>query len=358
MLSYIYNYGKPIAATFTIIPNGGAVKMKLSDLLRTIKFDLVKQQLVIVSLDGLLIHIGEAVPKDIIAKFSKLKIETKIISVPYLNYRLEKKLELWLKDLLESGTKKINTDFAPFAIFKSIILWNRQFSEGFANFLVVFEKLNLAMISVVIFLLSVILILVNQKLKTKNKIGISYSILTTGFFGMLLSFVFIIAFQIIYGYLYYQIGLLISIFMAGIASGSIVIQSNLNKIKDSKRLFICFEIAIIIFTFISVYIINWISRGLPYSNIVFFCLFLLTGTLLGAEFPLASRICSKKNETSADIAGGLYFSDLIGGWIAGILGGVVLLPVLGLFKACFVIVIFKLGSLFVLIWQEFTLSKN
>ena len=43
-------------------------------------------------------------------------------------------------------------------------------------------------------------------------------------------------------------------------------------------------------------------------------------------------------------AGLLYGADLFGGWIGGIVGGVILLPVLGLSGACMVVVMLKLSS--------------
>jgi len=45
----------------------------------------------------------------------------------------------------------------------------------------------------------------------------------------------------------------------------------------------------------------------------------------------------------------LYSADLVGGWVAGVLGGIVFLPILGLFNSCLVIIMFKLSSLFLLL---------
>jgi spermidine synthase len=84
---------------------------------------------------------------------------------------------------------------------------------------------------------------------------------------------------------------------------------------------------------------------------MFICFF--PGFLLGLQFPLAGKIYSEEKEEEGRVAGLLYFSDLIGGWLAGIFGGIILVPVLGLFKTCMVIVIFKMSSLLLL-----SLKKN
>jgi len=43
----------------------------------------------------------------------------------------------------------------------------------------------------------------------------------------------------------------------------------------------------------------------------------------------------------------LYSSDLFG-WVSGIIGGVVLLPVLGLWKTCVIVVLIKISSFIVI----------
>jgi len=50
-----------------------------------------------------------------------------------------------------------------------------------------------------------------------------------------------------------------------------------------------------------------------------------------------------------EVAGLLYGADLLGGWVAGLFGGILFLPILGLFKTCLVIVMFKLSSLMLLV---------
>ena len=70
---------------------------------------------------------------------------------------------------------------------------------------------------------------------------------------------------------------------------------------------------------------------------------------MGLEFPLASKIYLKNAEHIGRTAGILYACDLLGGWFAGILAGVVFLPILGLFNTCILIAILKLSSFILLI---------
>jgi spermidine synthase len=55
---------------------------------------------------------------------------------------------------------------------------------------------------------------------------------------MIFNLAIIFAFQTLYGYLYHQIGLLIAIFMFGIALGSFLITRRLDQIKKDSLLFL------------------------------------------------------------------------------------------------------------------------
>ena len=74
---------------------------------------------------------------------------------------------------------------------------------------------------------------------------------------------------------------------------------------------------------------------------------MICGSLLGVQFPLASKLVLEDEKNISGSAGIVYGSDLLGGWLGGVVGGVVLLPVLGLFGSCVVVVLLKLSSFFI-----------
>ena len=78
---------------------------------------------------------------------------------------------------------------------------------------------------------------------------------------------------------------------------------------------------------------------------MFLALSFLAGLLIGMEFPLAGKLHLKSTPDVAGTAGLLYSADLIGGWLGGIAGGVVLFPVLGLAGSCVALGILKTVSL-------------
>ena len=95
----------------------------------------------------------------------------------------------------------------------------------------------------------------------------------------------------------------------------------------------------------------YLDRLMVFSlfRLIFFLLSFFSGLLISAQFPLASKIYLKSSPDLSGTAGLLYGADLAGGWISGLLGGVVLLPVLGLVQTCTAVVILKMFSLLILL---------
>ncbi len=282
-------------------------------------------------------------------RINQENIKADILVPAYLDYRLDKKWLEWFTHSSLGATRKINRDFMPTAVFQMLVLWNKQFSPRFAYILEALGSLDLKVVLVLLCAITFILFLVLHYKHNLIKLSITYSIATTGFFAMLINLILIFSFQVIYGYLYHRIGILISIFMAGTALGSIFITNRLEKIKKDCSSFIRLEIAVTLFSLLLALIITRFSNGLAKSPLIFMTLFFIPGFLMGLEFPLASKIYLVKSNKIGQTVGILYSADLLGGWLAGILGGIILLPVFGLFNACMVMVILKLSSLLLLL---------
>lgn len=289
----------------------------------------------------------EVSPNLVWQRMNSMNISSAIISLAYLEHRLSKEHVVWFDSQLEKASFEINSDFKPVAVYKTVTLWNRKFSPIFAKALNFLGKMNFRIVFFIALVISLIMILI-YKIKKVLKLPICYSIATTGFFGMLMSLVLIFSYQTFYGYLYNRIGLLIAIYMAGAALGGLLITANYKKIKKEFSFFWKLEFSIIVFTLICGFII---TKGMyleRYSSFIFTILFFLSGLFTGLEFPLAAKMYLGGNDIMVgETAGVLYFWDLLGGCLAGLIGGVVLLPVLGLFNTCLTIALLKISSLFV-----------
>ena len=122
----------------------------------------------------------------------------------------------------------------------------------------------------------------------------------------------------------------------------------ISRVRRGLSLLIKIEFMAMLFCCAVALIITGSSYLSGYPALIFIPLFLLTGILIGLEFPLASKIYLDKKSAVGETVGTLYCLDLVGGWIAGILTGIVFLPVLGLFNTCMIAFFFKLSSLIIL----------
>lgn len=286
--------------------------------------------------------INSVTPSLIEERIRKYGINPGILLPVYLDYRLSPLQEERFRGFLKSSTGIINSDARPYAVFAGSLLWNRQFSPGLTKYFGALRGVSLKGICIAVFILTVLFYFRRPGLKS----GILYCIGTTGFFGMLLNLCLLFGFQVVFGSLYQSIGLMIAVFMGGIAAGSLVMNRMIPAIENKLRAFIALEGTIILYSLFSAFVFSSFAWG---SYAVFILLFFSCGLALGLEFSLASAVYPEKKKGVAVSAGALYAADLCGGWLAGLLSGAVLIPVAGIFNSCLIACLLKLSSFLILL---------
>jgi spermidine synthase len=141
--------------------------------------------------------------------------------------------------------------------------------------------------------------------------------------------------------------------MFGVALSSLFITQRLDRIRKDSLLFLKIEIVIILFSFLFPFVFSVPSQYLetPVVSLLVYIVFLimsfLSGAWIGLQFPLATKIYlgTPKGETFGHTAGLLYGADLLGGFLGGLFGGILLLPILGLMESCFTMAMIKGSSL-------------
>jgi spermidine synthase len=290
-------------------------------------------------------------------------IQTGLMNTFYIDFKLDIRWTDWFFDSMQGASNQPNHDFRPRAMFYSIAHWNELFSPGTAKIFAWLENINLKHLAIPVFALMVILMLLGLKNRTKAaNNAITFAIATSGFAGMLFELSIIYTFQTIHGYVFHHIGLLVTAFMIGIGAGGMVITARLSSIKNGIRVFLSLELLMLLFAVFMPVVFMVVVPGifeLGNSYIVngmFFLLSALAGFLLGAQFPLASQIILSNRDGVSHTAGKLFGADLLGGWVGGLLGGVALLPVIGLVQTSLVVVVFKVASILLLLL--FSLRKS
>ncbi len=304
--------------------------------------------------------LAEAGPKELGQRLEDESLSgLNIINKDYIAYKLDCRRQEWFRGFLDSATTQTNRDFRPLGAFFSMAHWNAIFSPGIGSFLNFFQELNISRVFFVLVVLFLFLMIFLSFLKKPAKAALPLSIGATGLAGMLFDLILIFAFQAIYGYLFHWLGLLIAFFMAGSMLGAIWMIKNINRFKKSKDLFLILEVFLVIFALILpiflIFLHNYAAVINPTFKIFFFFLSLLSGFLVGVQFPIANKMFLGYGGNVGDTAGLLYGSDLLGGWVGGMLGATFLLPVLGLLNTCLVIAGIKVITLILLF---FSLGKS
>ncbi len=287
---------------------------------------------------------------DLMRRFDERLIRSPLISLPYLRYRFNAEAEGKFLNSLHNTAAGINRDMAPIALYYMQAFWNKQFSPALMSFFGRLRVFNMPMAAAIIFFGLVPFLLIFRKKPEKLRdFSMLSCIASTGFAGMLLNLILIFAFQVYYGYIYQWIGVLVAVFMAGAAMGSFMMTRWIKTAEKSFRLLCFFDGAVIMLSLLLAFSLreNFIYTWSAYASFLIF--FLISGTFVGAEFPLACRLYLKSPQDASLAGSVLYFADLTGAWGAGLLGGVFFIPILGVFKSCMLLAVLKTTSLFLLI---------
>ena len=250
--------------------------------------------------------------------------EEKRIDNVYVNkyYLDDQSLQQRSKTILSSlhSSDQLNMDFKPVAYLMETGYWMSHFR---------FNYWILGAIALV--LLTFILARMNP---------VNLGLFTTGFTSSSIELLIIISFQIIYGYVYHITGIIIIIFMAGLALGASYHERIFERISIGNYRKLQFTMAAFSF------ILPWLILSLKTLNfppsivyLVFFLLTLSISVMTGAQFSLASRLHRDK---ITDISAGIYSVDLLGSAIGAFLVAVLLFPLLGLVKVCILLALINL----------------
>jgi spermidine synthase len=291
--------------------------------------------------------------EEIIKRLERRKIQTTLFNKSYLEFRLHERWMNWYSQSMEAKKIQINSDFRPIGVFLSLSYWNALFSPYIAGIFKWFEGFSLGISIALMILFTLLMSIIFMKKAHLPRQSIPYAIFTTGLAGMIFNLAIIFTFQTFYGYLYHQIGLLIAIFMSGMALSSFYMTRRLDKVEKDSHLFLKIEIRIILFSFLFPFFFLIPSQYLETSAVslliypVFLIMAFLSGGWIGLQFPLATKIylhAPTNGETLGYTAGLLYGADLLGGFMGGLFGGILLLPILGLKESCFMMAMLKISS--------------
>ncbi|MFC1667299.1 fused MFS/spermidine synthase [Candidatus Omnitrophota bacterium] len=279
----------------------------------------------------------------LIDRLKKRKIHTKFVREYYMPFKLNPQRIKYIQDSIEqSGTTKVNQDFKPVGYLYHLQLWMSRFYGG-RGILPYFEKITLKLCISIIIMLFIAVLLIQRLARLSFKIPLMLSIGSTGMSEICFQIIVILAFQFLYGYMYYKIGLILTSFMIGLVLGALSINKILKGIdRDRGRsLYLKTQGLICLYPLILPIIFIYIAKIGPVRPHIantlqasFAFLPAIAGFIGGFQFPLANKISLKDATDVGRTTGLLYGIDLLGSCIGGLLAGLVLVPILGIIQTC------------------------
>jgi len=300
----------------------------------------------------------------LIQRMRKHSLQFQVLSDFHIRYKFDQKRRNWYdNEIRKAGEMLLNQDFHPSALYYDLMFWNSIHSPTIAGLFRQLKCLRFGYVVIPTAMIFGILLLLQRYRLTWQKSFIVLPIIATGFAGMGVDIVLVLAFQSYYGYIYHWIGLLIASFMVGLTLGGIWMTRRLNVVQqedviDDYKNFLKLELCIVLYTVVLISVLYLLNRLQEYAFVFataqYILLFLnsLCGFLVGAEFPLANKIYMKHTLNHAETAGKLYAADLIGSWIGALFVTIIFIPLFGIFNTCLLIMFINSCSLLVFVFSK------
>jgi spermidine synthase len=303
---------------------------------------------------------------DIAARVEAQGVPTKLVNRHYLDAMLTADR---LADIQRAVSQPaaLNRDFSPMLYFYHLRHWMSQFTLSFG-----------ALQAALLLLLLVYLIRLR---------GPALVLFASGFAGSALEVVLLLAFQVLCGSVYHQVGVIVTVFMAGLALGAVwanrpsvrsfggaisaspinlgprVTQPSETDAARSKNVpyqrqarclsYLAFAVAgYAILLPLLLPLLNRMggtTASLLSIKTIFTLLTLILAVLVGAQFPLANQL---QFDGTAAGAARLYTADFVGASLGALLASTLLIPLVGVMGVCLLTAALNALAGGVLFWRK------
>lgn len=253
------------------------------------------------------------------------------------------------KNIKNAEVAVINHDSRPVAYYYGLIFWTTLFRDSvFSSILgAVTESAIWRSIGIFIILLAA----VSMACRRSFKRVVLMAVMAGGFSSMAFQLLILLTFQTMYGYLFYQLGIILTAFMAGLALGAIFVVKVIyaSSHTGSAPLRVRYYDRALLMAVQGDFILFSVLLGLIFSkfcpNALFPVLSMIAGSIGGAQFAAANKILLGQKRDVGRVGGLSYGIDLFGSFCGALLTGVFLIPILGIPKTSFAVALINVAVL-------------
>ncbi len=294
------------------------------------------------------------------ARVQERGLDLRYVRGYYLSDRMSRERVDDLRETIETAPRRqVNRDLHPVSYFYNLVFWSSYFTGETGGWFIRFLQGALVLrwwwfALPVVLALSAFPFFRHRSRRTRGG-WVLWPVFTSGFSEIVFQVVVLLAFQIFYGYVYYKLGLLLTLFMVGLALGAGVLTILLPRVRDTYRLFLATQIAICLYPLLLPVVFSGLASGRSGlvaglgEHLIFPLLPLLAGFVGGFQLPLAGRIYLKEQKRVGMVAGLTYGADLFGACLGAVAVSALILPILGLYATCYAVALVNLATLVVIL---------
>ena len=306
----------------------------------------------------------------ILARLDALGIERAYIEEALLSFRLTPWRAAQLEEALAEKEREaqVNQDFRPLGYLYDLGQWSAQFPGPLRRWLRKVVGTRPFWAYLLLPVLFLVLGLVKYVWKGRapgaasdlapgeagearatplpdQRFAVGAAVCVTGLSEIVFQVAVLVGFQVIYGYLFYRIGIMVAAFMAGLAVGSLLfwLHGEL-RAAGAWRWFLWVHLVILLYPLL----LPLVFKSPPRSE-TYMLLPAIAGFLGGLEFPLAVGLWQHWGRRAGTAAGMLYGLDLFGACVGAMIVTPFLIPVVGLVGICWWTAVLNGGTLALLL---------
>lgn len=248
------------------------------------------------------------------------------------------RLEYIQSVLAELGQSRVNRQFSPICYFHGMMLWAAQWQPAMAHWIDRAAAIQPQHLFAAVGAVGVLVSLFFWRGRPRYRAAVGASVFVQGAWGMVLQVVLILSFQILAGFAYLQLALIIAFFMAGLAAGTLGIAALRGAWgRDSTAIGWLAglqagvtALPLVLLVFLSPVSQEW-REGLSPTSVswVFTTVSFLSGVLGGSHFSLAALATTATGARLERTGGYLYAIDLLGAAGGALVAGLFVLPLYG-----------------------------
>jgi spermidine synthase len=269
-----------------------------------------------------------AMPEILVERLRDREIQTRLATPPYLHYLFENDRFVTVRQRLQASAAPANTDVRPVCYLYATMVWLSKFfpQSALPDLAASTDQHRSAppLWWSAVPVLALLFLLCRRRPRWRAVILVALA----GFLGMVLETVLLLHYQAKHGVLFRDIGLLLTLFMAGLALGAATANAVLDRVGGGqnriRRWNAGFLAGFVALCLVTAGIIGAGGAMGPART---------AGWLAVAGFLVAGlfgAVSLQNRREAVQMISPLYAADLIGGCAGSLLAGLILIPLLGL----------------------------